>query len=184
MLHKTNFFRGQSIIFPSLRFLSSASSRTYYQTLGVTQSASKAEIKAAYYKLAKQYHPDVAKGSEEKFKEINSAYETLIDEEKRRQYNSKLGSNQGSSQNANWNNRQKQYYQQKKGEYDWSYGNKRQSEYEREYEERFHRYNAYRRAESQRYQRGSGWQDYDSGSYRNSEDHARYKEYAKQEEVN
>jgi molecular chaperone DnaJ len=68
----------------------------YYDTLGVKKQASQDEIKKAFRKLARQYHPDRNpgdKGSEEKFKEINQAYETLSDAEKRRQYDeySRLG---------------------------------------------------------------------------------------------
>jgi len=66
----------------------------YYETLGVKRDASSAEIKKAYYKLAKQYHPDkvsgdnVAKVDEytEKFKKISEAYTILSDEEKRKLY--------------------------------------------------------------------------------------------------
>ena len=50
--------------------------RDYYEVLGVQKGATQAEIKKAYFKLAKQYHPDVNKepGAEEKFKEIQEAY--------------------------------------------------------------------------------------------------------------
>ncbi|KAJ4816430.1 Chaperone protein DnaJ [Rhynchospora pubera] len=60
----------------------------YYSTLGVSRSASVKEIKAAYRKLARQYHPDVNKqpGATEKFKEISTAYEVLSDEKKRALY--------------------------------------------------------------------------------------------------
>jgi curved DNA-binding protein len=67
----------------------SAKFRDYYQTLGVSKSASAAEIKTAFRKLARQHHPDTAKDkkqAEEKFKEINEAYEVLGDPEKRKRY--------------------------------------------------------------------------------------------------
>jgi molecular chaperone DnaJ len=64
------------------------SNRDYYEILGVTKNASADEIKRAYRKLARQYHPDVNKksGAEEKFKEINEAYQVLSDPNKRSQY--------------------------------------------------------------------------------------------------
>ena len=68
--------------------------RDYYQTLGVARTASDAEIKKAYRKLAMKYHPDRNRGkkdAEEKFKEINEAYEVLSDPQKRARYD-KLGS--------------------------------------------------------------------------------------------
>jgi len=63
-------------------------SKSLYETLDVAQSASADEIKKAYRRLARKYHPDVNKdpGAEDKFKEINAAYEILSDEQKRRQY--------------------------------------------------------------------------------------------------
>jgi len=62
--------------------------KSLYKTLEVSENASDAEIKRAYRKLARKYHPDVNKeaGAEEKFKEINSAYEILSDREKKAQY--------------------------------------------------------------------------------------------------
>ncbi|KAH6832831.1 DNAJ heat shock family protein [Perilla frutescens var. hirtella] len=62
--------------------------RDYYSVLGVSKSASKSEIKSAYRKLARSYHPDVNKeaGAEDKFKEISNAYEVLSDDEKRSIY--------------------------------------------------------------------------------------------------
>jgi molecular chaperone DnaJ len=64
------------------------SNRDYYDVLGVGRNASEDEIKAAFRKLARQYHPDVNKepGAEEKFKEINEAYGVLSDREKRARY--------------------------------------------------------------------------------------------------
>lgn len=63
-------------------------SKSLYDTLGLSSSASEAEIKKAYRKLARQYHPDVNKDpkAEEKFKEINAAYEVLSDKDKKAQY--------------------------------------------------------------------------------------------------
>ena len=60
----------------------------YYETLGVNRNSSEAEIKLAFRNLARQYHPDVNKATdaEARFKEINEAYETLRDPQKRRAY--------------------------------------------------------------------------------------------------
>lgn len=62
--------------------------KDYYEVLGVGKDASQADIKKAYRKLSKQYHPDINKapGAEEKFKEITEAYEVLGDEQKRANY--------------------------------------------------------------------------------------------------
>jgi curved DNA-binding protein len=62
--------------------------KSLYKTLEINEGASEAEIKKAYRKLARQYHPDVNKDpdAEDKFKEINSAYEILSDKEKKQQY--------------------------------------------------------------------------------------------------
>ncbi|BCX47939.1 molecular chaperone DnaJ [Haloferula helveola] len=71
--------------------------RDYYETLGISRDATPAEVKQAFRKLARVHHPDVAQdksGAEEKFKEINEAYEVLSDPEKRKKYDT-LG--------ANWN---------------------------------------------------------------------------------
>jgi len=61
-------------------------SKDYYQVLGVNKSASKDEIKKAFYKLAHKYHPDKKEGDENKFKEVNEAYQTLSDDQKRAKY--------------------------------------------------------------------------------------------------
>ncbi len=63
-------------------------SNSLYETLGVSETASADEIKKAYRRLARKYHPDINKNAdaEEKFKEINAAYEILSNEEKRKQY--------------------------------------------------------------------------------------------------
>ncbi|MFD1736624.1 molecular chaperone DnaJ [Bacillus salitolerans] len=64
------------------------SKRDYYEVLGLSKGASKDEIKKAYRKLSKQYHPDINKepGADEKFKEIAEAYEILSDDQKRARY--------------------------------------------------------------------------------------------------
>jgi curved DNA-binding protein len=69
--------------------------KDYYESLGVSRNATDADIKKAFRKLAREYHPDVAKDkkkAEEKFKEINEAYEVLSDPAKRKKYD-ELGAN-------------------------------------------------------------------------------------------
>ncbi|MBP1905431.1 molecular chaperone DnaJ [Paenibacillus turicensis] len=85
----------------------------YYGQLGLKQDVSKSEIKQAYRKLAKQYHPDVNHGNpqaESKFKLIHQAYETLMDDQLREQYDAKL--------RANLSNTSPQFKTQAKAEQD------------------------------------------------------------------
>ena len=66
-----------------------AEKRDYYEVIGVPKTASEDEIKKAYRKLAKKYHPDLNpnnKEAEAKFKEVNEAYEVLSDPEKKAKY--------------------------------------------------------------------------------------------------
>jgi curved DNA-binding protein len=84
--------------------------KSLYETLGVSESASQAEIKKAYRKLARKYHPDICKKPEceEKFKEINAAYEVLNDEQRRKQYD-QFGDSMFGNQNFH------DFYQQQGG---------------------------------------------------------------------
>lgn len=77
-----------------------ANSKSLYEILGVSKDATSEEIKKAYRRLARKYHPDINKeaGAEDKFKEINGAYEILSDENKRRQYDT-YGDNMFGGQN-------------------------------------------------------------------------------------
>jgi len=86
--------------------------KDYYKVLGVSKDADQDVIKKAFRKLAREHHPDANKGdkkSEEKFKEINEAYEVLSDPEKRKMYD-RLGSNYREYQRAGGS----------AGDYDWS----------------------------------------------------------------
>jgi len=102
--------------------------RDYYQTLGVSKDADQDQIKKAYRKLARKYHPDVNPddpNAEEKFKDINEAYQVLSDGEKRKKYD-QFGSQwkqyQKRGGRSEFGSQWKQY--QKRGgrseDFDWS----------------------------------------------------------------
>jgi molecular chaperone DnaJ len=87
------------------------SKKDYYEILGINKKADEKEIKKAYRKLAKQYHPDMYKGdkkeAEEKFKEISEAYEVLIDKDKRAKYDQighRVANEAFGTEGFNWNN--------------------------------------------------------------------------------
>ena len=66
-----------------------AEKRDYYEVLGINKGASDAEIKSAYRKMAKKYHPDLNPGdaeAEKSFKEVSEAYEVLSDADKKQRY--------------------------------------------------------------------------------------------------
>ena len=91
-------------MYASFNPMAAVSKRDYYETLGVDRNVSDDDLKKAYSKLARQHHPDLhtgeqqKKSAEDKFKEINEAYETLSDQEKRKRYDmfGHAGAQQGS----------------------------------------------------------------------------------------
>lgn len=93
--------------------------KNHYETLGVSQNASIDEIKKAYRKLVRKYHPDInkSKDAEEKTKELNIAYEILSDSIKRAKYDEALKSifekQNHANQNTNAKSNQRNYYENK-----------------------------------------------------------------------
>lgn len=86
---RNNAVSSSSTTFQQRRAFSSSSKRDFYDVLGVGRGADKGEIKKAYFKLAKKYHPDTNKDdmtAADKFKEATEAYEILSDDEKRQLY--------------------------------------------------------------------------------------------------
>lgn len=81
--------------------------KDYYNTLGVSKSASKEELKKAFHKLAHKHHPDKNKGDDKKFKEVNEAYQVLSDDQKRSRYD-QFGSADGPTMGGGFNGGQGQ----------------------------------------------------------------------------
>ncbi len=81
-------------------------SKDYYKILGVNEDATIEQIKQAFHNLAFKYHPDRPSGDEKKFKEINEAFQTLSNSDKRQQYDNmrKFGSGGAGGNNFNWGN--------------------------------------------------------------------------------
>ena len=96
-------YRGTLSFRPLFAFTSKIdTSKNWYKLLQVDKTSTPEDIKKSYYGLAKKYHPDVNKGSDEQFKEINRAYEVLSNEETRRSYDQFLAGDKysGSVQNT------------------------------------------------------------------------------------
>ena len=192
--HKNlTFFSKSPLLRPKIYYHQSsffATTLNYYQTLGIAQTATQAEIKAAYYRLAKIHHPDVSKGNEEKFKEISTAYETLNDNYKRQIYNDSLRYNHDSSQNFQWKNSHQQasskyqarsnpFYGAPNEEEYWSNATRQQyyqSKYRQNYSNR--EYTKYSNETSYSYSNWSNTWDFDEVP--KSEE---YKQYERDQEV-
>ena len=96
---------------------------SYYDVLGVGRSASEKDVRQAYRRLARQYHPDVNPGdkaAEQKFKEVNEAYEVLSDQEKRKKYD-RYGDNWKRSDQIE-QERQERQRQPGGGPFVWDFG--------------------------------------------------------------
>ncbi len=91
--------------------------KNYYNILGVSETATYFEIKRAYYHLCKKYHPDINPDTTEKFKEINEAYETLINPTKRKSYDNSLNNTEYQSSYSEYtHSANTEYYQNPENE--------------------------------------------------------------------
>ena len=147
LLKNLKISKNQTSIFKlCINAFSTNNNQEYYKILGISSSSSPKEIKEAFYKLAKTCHPDVSKGSEDKFKEVNEAYKVLSDVSKKRSYDESLKysqypgynstSNSGSS--ANQNNQ---------SSYNMKYGYGHQKERKpKNFSESYYHYNPYRQS--------------------------------------
>jgi len=98
ILKPSNLTRGSLNFTPFFPFSNKVDpSKNWYKVLQVDKSATPEDIKKSYYNLAKKYHPDVNKGSDEHFKEINTAYEILSNEDSRRNFDHFLAGDRYSS---------------------------------------------------------------------------------------
>mmetsp|Transcript_58554 Transcript_58554/g.66772 ORF Transcript_58554/g.66772 Transcript_58554/m.66772 type:complete len:297 (-) Transcript_58554:101-991(-) len=86
--------------YPARGFVTNMQDKDLYKLLGVKKEADTGAIKKAFYKKAKQYHPDSGSGNEEKFKEVSNAYEILSDATKRREYDAMRAFGGGNSSAA------------------------------------------------------------------------------------
>lgn len=85
-------------------------SKNLYAILQIDKNSTPEDIKKSYYKLAKKYHPDLNKGSDATFKEINRAYEILSNEDERRKYDEYLSGTQTNNQRTTSQNYNTQYH--------------------------------------------------------------------------
>ncbi|MBC2580534.1 DnaJ domain-containing protein [Clostridium sp. DJ247] len=94
--------------------------KNYYEVLAVGRDASQEEIKKAFRRLARKYHPDVNSGNkdaEEKFKEVNEAYNTLNNDSLRKEYDLKIDNIKKGSKNTNYYGKTKESEQSKEKNY-------------------------------------------------------------------